>query len=64
MRRRYTVAWSRAGQPDDILVCKGLTATVAFARLMAALRASGGSITVHSITPEHRALHPGQRTRR
>jgi len=49
--RRYTVEWSRLSEPDVRLRCSGLTARVAFARLLGALRNSG-SVTVHAVRPE------------
>jgi hypothetical protein len=54
-RRTYTVVeWSRASAPDERLCCHGLTARVAFSRLLKALVASGCGIVVHRIEPEGR----------
>lgn len=50
---RYTVEWSRASEPDEVLRCTGLTARVAFARLISALRHD--KIIVRSIAAERRA---------
>ena len=49
--RKYTVAWQRAGE-SEIQVCKGLTLRTAIARLRRAIRATGGPITIHSVTYE------------
>jgi len=51
---RYTVEWERASAPGVKLTCTNLTGTVAFARLLNALKESG-PIVVTAITPERSA---------
>jgi hypothetical protein len=47
----FTVAWRRASEPDDVLVCVGLTAEKAMRRLRNALRVSAPLI-IESVVME------------
>lgn len=38
---RYVIHWSRANDPEIPLTCSGITARIAFARLLSALKWSG-----------------------
>lgn len=45
--KTYTVKWSWPND-NEVMICKGLTARIAFARLIGALK-NNGPITIHGI---------------
>jgi len=53
-KRTYTIIWERRDYPEDgELRCTGLSAKVAFSRLIGGIRNSG-PIVVKAITPENK----------
>lgn len=52
--RTYTIFWERVNNPEEgMQCCSKLTAKVAYARLMEAIKNSG-PIVVHRIEPERK----------